>query len=390
MTCCVTAEAERKSRQLVNRLAAGGRPVVVTGCAAAYRPEQFVAPGAVVAARSDVGAAVRELAGRRRTGGGGRRRGAMGAAAPAGVADVGAAGGAPGRRARRPRTRLHPEGAGRLLVLLRLLRRPPGARAAVEPAPRAGRGSGPRRPCRRLRRGGAERHQSGPLSGPRRRRPGGAGRRPLRSARAAASAALVARAGAPAGAAAARRSRIPRWRATCTCRCSRPTTPCWRPCGVRTTSRSTGGVWRPCARVLGDVMISTDVIVGFPGESEAAFAARWRPSAPRPASSGACTCSRTRAGPARPRRSCRRCRRPRCGGGGRRPWKPLPPPAPLPPPPRSARRRRCSSRTASAASGAGTPRSTHAALSAATRARARLRASPSRSLFEDGVRGVVA
>jgi threonylcarbamoyladenosine tRNA methylthiotransferase MtaB len=63
VTCCVTTEAERKSRQLVNRLAAGGRPVVVTGCAAAYRPEQFAAPGTVVAARPDVGAAVHELAG---------------------------------------------------------------------------------------------------------------------------------------------------------------------------------------------------------------------------------------------------------------------------------------------------------------------------------------
>jgi threonylcarbamoyladenosine tRNA methylthiotransferase MtaB len=63
VTCCVTAEAERKSRQLVNRLAAGGRPVVVTGCAAAYRPDQFAAPGAVVTARAEVGAAVRELAG---------------------------------------------------------------------------------------------------------------------------------------------------------------------------------------------------------------------------------------------------------------------------------------------------------------------------------------
>jgi len=62
VTCCVTGEAERKSRQLVNRLAAGGRPVVVTGCAAVYRPEQFVAPGVAVAARPDVGAVVGRLA----------------------------------------------------------------------------------------------------------------------------------------------------------------------------------------------------------------------------------------------------------------------------------------------------------------------------------------
>ena len=41
MTCGVTAEAERKSRQLARRLARTGAPVVVGGCAAALRPEQF-------------------------------------------------------------------------------------------------------------------------------------------------------------------------------------------------------------------------------------------------------------------------------------------------------------------------------------------------------------
>lgn len=45
VTCGVTAEAERKSRQLVHRLAAGGRPVMVAGCAATLRPEQFAAAG---------------------------------------------------------------------------------------------------------------------------------------------------------------------------------------------------------------------------------------------------------------------------------------------------------------------------------------------------------
>ena len=44
-TCCVTAEAERKSRRMVRRAAAAGRRVVVAGCAAALRPEQFVAEG---------------------------------------------------------------------------------------------------------------------------------------------------------------------------------------------------------------------------------------------------------------------------------------------------------------------------------------------------------
>ena len=45
LTCGVTAEAERSSRQLARRLAAHGRPVVVAGCAAALRPEQFTDAG---------------------------------------------------------------------------------------------------------------------------------------------------------------------------------------------------------------------------------------------------------------------------------------------------------------------------------------------------------
>jgi len=52
-TCCVTAEAERKSRRLVRRSAAGGRRVVVAGCAAALHPEQFEGDGVTVAARPD-------------------------------------------------------------------------------------------------------------------------------------------------------------------------------------------------------------------------------------------------------------------------------------------------------------------------------------------------
>ena len=43
-TCCVTAEAERSSRQRVRRLRARGLSVVVTGCAVVYRPEQFDHP----------------------------------------------------------------------------------------------------------------------------------------------------------------------------------------------------------------------------------------------------------------------------------------------------------------------------------------------------------
>jgi len=52
-TCCVTAEAERKSRRLVRRLAGDGRRVIVAGCAAALHPEQFDGPGVEVAARPD-------------------------------------------------------------------------------------------------------------------------------------------------------------------------------------------------------------------------------------------------------------------------------------------------------------------------------------------------
>jgi threonylcarbamoyladenosine tRNA methylthiotransferase MtaB len=52
-TCCVTAEAERKSRRLVRRWATAGRRVVAAGCAAALRPEQFDGEGVTVAARPD-------------------------------------------------------------------------------------------------------------------------------------------------------------------------------------------------------------------------------------------------------------------------------------------------------------------------------------------------
>jgi threonylcarbamoyladenosine tRNA methylthiotransferase MtaB len=49
-TCCVTAEAEKKSRRLVRRLARGGRRVVVAGCAATLRPGQFEGGGVAVLA----------------------------------------------------------------------------------------------------------------------------------------------------------------------------------------------------------------------------------------------------------------------------------------------------------------------------------------------------
>ena len=52
-TCCVTAEAERKSRRLVRRMAGDGTRVIVAGCAAALRPEQFDGHGVEVVARPD-------------------------------------------------------------------------------------------------------------------------------------------------------------------------------------------------------------------------------------------------------------------------------------------------------------------------------------------------
>ena len=60
-TCCVTAEAERKSRRLVRRAASAGKSVVVAGCAAALRPEQFSADGVTVAARPDWAALAEQL-----------------------------------------------------------------------------------------------------------------------------------------------------------------------------------------------------------------------------------------------------------------------------------------------------------------------------------------
>jgi threonylcarbamoyladenosine tRNA methylthiotransferase MtaB len=49
-TCCITREAEAKSRQVVRRSAAGGRRVVATGCAANLNAAQFVEIGPSVTA----------------------------------------------------------------------------------------------------------------------------------------------------------------------------------------------------------------------------------------------------------------------------------------------------------------------------------------------------
>jgi threonylcarbamoyladenosine tRNA methylthiotransferase MtaB len=62
-TCCVTAEAERKSRRLVRRMVSAGKRVVVAGCAAALRPEQFASEGVTVASQPDWARIAGELTG---------------------------------------------------------------------------------------------------------------------------------------------------------------------------------------------------------------------------------------------------------------------------------------------------------------------------------------
>jgi threonylcarbamoyladenosine tRNA methylthiotransferase MtaB len=76
LSCAVTGEAERSSRQLARRLAAHGRPVVVAGCAAALRPQQFAAAGLAVASAAGGLAAGVETVARRVLELGGQRRAA--------------------------------------------------------------------------------------------------------------------------------------------------------------------------------------------------------------------------------------------------------------------------------------------------------------------------
>ena len=76
-TCCVTAEAERKSRRLVRRAASAGTRVVVAGCAAALRPEQFEGEGVTVAARPDWAAMAERLARGAAAGGSAGREGVL-------------------------------------------------------------------------------------------------------------------------------------------------------------------------------------------------------------------------------------------------------------------------------------------------------------------------
>ena len=89
-TCCVTAEAERKSRRLVRRAASAGRHVVVSGCAAALHPEQFAAEGVTVAARPDWSELAQQLT----------EHGTRGPVAPAASAVAAAPRATPGARTR--------------------------------------------------------------------------------------------------------------------------------------------------------------------------------------------------------------------------------------------------------------------------------------------------
>jgi threonylcarbamoyladenosine tRNA methylthiotransferase MtaB len=93
-TCCVTAEAERKSRRLARRLAGSGARVLVAGCAAVLHPEQFAGEGIAVVGRPDWEEVGRGLAA-------GDGRAVAAAAAPPVATDVAAAPRAtPGARTR--------------------------------------------------------------------------------------------------------------------------------------------------------------------------------------------------------------------------------------------------------------------------------------------------
>lgn len=62
LTCCVTAEAEHKSRRLARRLAKDGRRVIVAGCAATLRAVQFEYPGVEVLGEEGWGGLAARLA----------------------------------------------------------------------------------------------------------------------------------------------------------------------------------------------------------------------------------------------------------------------------------------------------------------------------------------
>ena len=59
---------------------------------------------------------------------------------------------------------------------------------------------------------------------------------------------------------------------TCTCRCRPAATGCWRPCTAATPPSATSSGWPRPGRAVPDLAVTTDLIVGFPGETDDDFA----------------------------------------------------------------------------------------------------------------------
>ena len=227
-TCCVTHEALRKSRHAASRAARTHRRRV------RHRLR-----------REPLGRRVRRAAGQRR-----RRSRSEARRLPTAIAgDVGAIALRPGRRPTRPRPRVR-EGAGRLQLLLQLLRDPVRARRLAQPSRRrrARRGAPPRRPG--SPRGRAHRDQPRLLQRPRGGvRPAAADPRGRRDARSRATPTVVDR-GQPPDRAAPRRACARRRpsRGTCTSRSSRATTAsCARWRAATTPPRTCAGSRSPRA-----------------------------------------------------------------------------------------------------------------------------------------------
>ena len=180
-----------------------------------------------------------------------RARGAGSRDQPA-LRRAGGRGRAPGRRRR---GRGHPARPERELLRPRP-HHPPAGRGAERRRPRPGRrgvGRRPRSPAppavrRPARRGGGGRgHPPGPLhqpppQGPAARDHRGHGRRTRRSAR------------------------------TCTCRCSRAATGSWPPCTAGYTAERYLEKLAAARAAIADLAVTTDIIVGFPGETDDDFA----------------------------------------------------------------------------------------------------------------------
>ena len=58
---------------------------------------------------------------------------------------------------------------------------------------------------------------------------------------------------------------------TSICRCSRARRACSRPCAAATRARAISSSWPCCAQTVPGITLSTDMIVGFPGETDTEF-----------------------------------------------------------------------------------------------------------------------